>query len=212
MNSVGRKTENRITPYLRKLKEKTGYKQQQLADKTGISIGTMSRYFAGIDDESASYEIVRKLVVCMGGSLDELAGIAPPEVAVGEEKLTADGYTEAEIKAILRWAGSEISRTYKAIVARLEARLNEKDERLMHRDALVAEEQRRTAEEHQRAMEEIEQERKRAMEEAARERKRAMEEMAYERKRAKTASIISYVALGLFVLLFILAFLLSTLG
>ena len=205
MNSVGRKTENRITPYLRKLKEKTGYKQQQLADKTGISIGTMSRYFAGIDDESASYEIVRKLVVCMGGSLDELAGIAPPEVAVGEEKLTADGYTEAEIKAILRWAGSEISRTYKAIVAGLEARLNEKDERLTHRDALVEEERKR-------AMEEIEQERKRAMEEAARERKRALEEMAYERKRAHMASIISYISLGLFVLLFFLDFLLPTMG
>lgn len=176
------------------LKDRTGYKQQQLADKTGISIGTMSRYFAGIDDESASYEIVRKLVMAMGGDLNELAGITPPEIAMDEKKLTADGYTETEIKAILRWAGSEISRTYKAVVAGLEARLSEKDERLTHRDALVAEE-------HRRAMEDI-----------AQERRRAMEEVEHERKRAKTASIISYAALGLFVLLFILDFLLPSMG
>ena len=187
------------------LKDRTGYKQQQLADKTGINIGTMSRYFAGIDDESASYEIVRKLVMAMGGDLNELAGITPPEIAVNEEKLTADGYTETEIKAILRWAGSEISRTYKAVVAGLEARLNEKDERLTHRNALVEEE-------HRRAVEGIEHERKRAMEDIAQERRRAMEEVEHERKRAHIASIISYAALGLFVLLFILDFLLPTMG
>ena len=76
---------------------------------------------------------------------------------------------------------------------------------MTHRDALVEEERKR-------AMEEIEQERKRAMEEAARERKRALEEMAYERKRAHMASIISYISLGLFVLLFFLDFLLPTMG
>ena len=170
-----------------------------------VNANTLGKYFSGIANDSANFGIVSKLVIAMGGSLDEMMGIAPPEVAVDEEKLTADGYTETEIKAILRWAGSEISRTYKAIVAGLEARLNEKDERLTHRDALVEEERKR-------AMEEIEQERKRAMEEAARERKRALEEMAYERKRAHMASIISYISLGLFVLLFFLDFLLPTMG
>ena len=187
-------TGNVITPYLRKLKEKRGLTQQQIADAADVPIGTIGRYFSGIDDESASYEIVRKLVTHLGGSLDELAGIAPPDVAVDEDKLTADGYTETENKAILRWAGSEISRTYKAIVAGLEARLNEKDERLTHRDALVAEEHRRAAED------------------IAHERKRAMEGIAHERKRAHIASVISYVVLGLFVLLFCLDFLMPSVG
>lgn len=168
---------------MRKLKNKTGHTQQEIADMSGVNASTLGKYFAGINDESANYETVRKLVMCMGGSLDEMAGITPPEVAADEKKLTADGYTETEIKAILRWAGSEISRTYKAVVAGLEARLSEKDERLTHRDTLVAEEHRR-----------------------------AMEEVEHERKRAHTASIISYAALGLFVLLFILDFLLPTMG
>lgn len=157
---------------MRKLKNRTGRTQQEIADMADVNANTLGKYFAGIDDNSANFGIVSKLVIAMGGSLDEMMGIAPPEVAVDEEKLTADGYTETEIKAILRWAGSEISRTYKAIVAGLEARLNEKDERLTHRDTLVAE----------------------------------------ERKRAKTASIISYISLGLFVLLFILDFLLPSMG
>ena len=168
---------------MRKLKNKIGRTQQEIADMADVNANTLGKYFSGIADDSANFGIVSKLVIAMGGSLDEMMGIAPPEVAVDEEKLTADGYTETEIKAILRWAGSEISRTYKAVVAGLEARLNEKDERLTHRDALIAEE-------HQRAVEEIE----------------------HERKRAKTASIISYAALGLFVLLFLLDFLLPSMG
>ena len=146
-------------------------------------MGTIRKYFSGIDDESASYEIVRKLVVCLGGSLDELAGIAPPPVAVDEEKLDADGYTETEKRAILRWAGSEIARTYRMVIAGLEARLSEKDERLVHRDELVVEEHRR-----------------------------AQEEIANERKRAKTAMWVSYVSLGLFAVLFYLDFLMPTVG
>lgn len=154
------------------MKEARGYTNQQIADMTGIPLGTISKYFAGIDDESATYEIVRKLVVCLGGSLDELAGIEAQKVEVNEEKLTEDGYTETEIKAILRWAGSEISRSYKSVVVGLEARLSEKDERLNHRDVLVAE----------------------------------------ERKRAHLASVISYVTLGLFVVLFFMDFLMPSVG
>lgn len=189
-----RETANRITPYLRRLKEKDGRTQSEIAEAADVNANTIGKYFSGIDDDSANFEIVRKLVASMGGSLDEMAGIAPPDVSVDEEKLTTDGYTETEIKAILRWSGSEISRTYKAIVSGLEGRLKEKDERLTHRDALAAEEHRRT-------VEEIEYERR-----------RTMEEIAQERRRARIASIISYIVLGLFVLLFYLDFLLPTVG
>lgn len=173
----------KISAYLNRLKNQTGYTQQQLSDISGVPLGTIPKYFGAMDDDSANFEIVRKLVIAMHGSLDELAGIAPKQIEINEEKLTEDGYTESEIKAILRWAGSEISRNYQAIVAGLEARLTEKDERLTHRSSLVEAEH-----------------------------KRAQEEIIHERNRAKVATVVSYVTLGLFVLLFLCDFMLPTVG
>lgn len=173
----------RISQYLGALKAQTGYTQQQLSEITGVPIGTLPRYFADMDDASASFEIVRKLVVAMGGSLDELAGIQPKQLKISEERLTEDGYTEGEIRAILRWAGSEISRSYQAVVAGLEARLAEKDARLVHRSDLLVADQRR-----------------------------AQEEIRHERQRAKTATLVSYIALGLFVVLFFVDFLVPSRG
>lgn len=173
----------RITEYLRKLKGETGYTHSQLAEMTGIPFGTVPKYFSGMDDESANFEIVRKLVVAMDGSLDEMVGIVPKPIEISEEKLTEDGFTESEIKVILRWAGSRIVHSYQALVAGLEARLSEKDERLKHRNILLEDEHRR-----------------------------AQAEIARERKRAHVSSIISYVTLGLFVLLFFMDFLMPTIG
>ncbi len=173
----------RISQYLNDLKARTGYTQQQLSELTGIPIGTVPRYFGDMDDDSASFEVVRKLVIAMHGSLDELAGIAPKQLEINQEKLTEDGYTESEIKAILRWAGSEIARNYQAIVAGLEARLAEKDARISHRSEQVEDAHRR-----------------------------AEEAIGYERRRARTAAVISYITLSLFVLLFFVDFLLPTVG
>jgi len=184
----------KVCEYLRWLKESGDYTQQQLSDLTGVPMGTIPKYFTNMDDESASFETVRKLVMAMGGSLDELAGIQPKPIEVSPEKLTEDGFTESEIKVILRWAGSQIAHSYQAVIAGLEARLSEKDERLSHRSSLLENE-------HQRALEEV-----------AVERKRAAEEIQHERKRAQTASIISYAALALFVCLFIIDFLVPTMG
>lgn len=184
----------RITAYLNQLKNQTGYTQQQLSDLTGIPFGTVPKYFGSMDDDSANFEIVRKLVTAMNGSLDELAGIAPKQLEINEEKLTADGYTDSEKKAILRWAGSEIARNYQAIVASLEARLSEKDERLSHRTGLMVEE-------HQRAKDDI-----------AAERRRAQESILYERKRSKVCMIIAFASLGLLAGLFICDFLMPTVG
>lgn len=142
---------------MRKLKSKIGCTQQEIADMSGVNANTLGKYFAGINDESANYETVRKLVMCMGGSLDELAGIG-----TGAER-DPDAY--------------------QLVVAGLEARLDEKDERISARWRL-----------------------------AEKERERAEEEIAYERRRARAAIIISYVALGLFALLFLLDFLLPSMG
>ena len=122
-----------------------------------MNANTIGKYFSGINDDSANFEIVRKLVMCMGGSLDELAGIGTS--------------AERDLDA------------YQLVVAGLEARLGEKDERISARWRL-----------------------------AEKERERAEEEIAYERRRARAAIIISYVALGLFALLFLLDFLLPSMG
>lgn len=122
-----------------------------------MNASTIGKYFSGINDDSANFEIVRRLVATMGGSLDELAGIG----------------TSAE-----RDLGA-----YQLVVAGLEARLGEKDERISARWRL-----------------------------AEKERERAEAEIAYERRRARAAIIISYVALGLFALFFLLDFLLPSMG
>lgn len=122
-----------------------------------MNASTIGKYFSGINDDSANFEIVRRLVATMGGSLDELAGIG----------------TSAE-----RDLGA-----YQLVVAGMEARLGEKDERISARWRL-----------------------------AEKERERAEAVIAYERRRARAAIIISYVALGLFALFFLLDFLLSSMG
>lgn len=109
----------RITAYLRQLKDRKGYTQQFISDETGVPIGTIGKYFSGIDDESASFEIVRKLVVLLGGTLDELAGIDHPHAEHDES-------------------------AYMAVVAGLEARLDEKDDRIKHRAELLDHEQERS--------------------------------------------------------------------
>lgn len=93
----------------------------------------------------------------MGGSLDELAGIGTG----------ADRDLDA----------------YQLVVAGLEARLGEKDERISARWRL-----------------------------AEKERERAEAVIAYERRRAKVATILSYAVLGLFVMMFLLDYLLPTVG
>ena len=116
----------RISAYLNAMKDKNNLTQRQLADMTGIPVGTLPRYFGALDDYAANFEVVRKLVVAMHGSLDELAGIP------------------------LRQAEHDES-AYKAVVAGLEARLDEKNDRIRHRAELLDDEQQRSERETRRA-------------------------------------------------------------
>lgn len=175
------------------LMEKHGFTNQSLSDASGVPKGTISGIRSG-QLPNPSFDAVCAMMKAMGESVDALVGISPPPVPVDEDKLTQDGYTESEIRAILRWAGSEIARNYQAIVASLEARLSEKDERLSHNTGLMAEE-------HQRAKDDI-----------AAERRRAQEDIFYERKRSRICMIIAFASLGLLAGLFIVDFLLPTVG
>lgn len=149
----------KVTEYLRWLKESGDYTQQQLADLTDIPYGTIPKYFSGMDDDSANFEIVRKLVMAMGGSLDELAGVhrdpAPPD-PTGDRS---------------------------AVIAGLEAHLQEKEAHLSDK--------RRWMDEDHEHMQSV---------------------ILYERRRARIACAVSYAALGLFAILFILDFLIPSIG
>lgn len=148
----------KVTEYLRWLKESGDYTQQQLADLTDIPYGTIPKYFSGMDDDSANFEIVRKLVMAMGGSLDQLAGIRsdPAPDPTGDRS---------------------------AVIAGLEAHLQEKEVHLSDK--------RRWMDEDHEHMQSV---------------------ILYERRRARIACAVSYAALGLFAILFILDFLIPSIG
>lgn len=107
----------KICEYLRWLKESGDFTQQQLSDKTGIPMGTIPKYFSGMDDESAGFENVRKLVIVMGGSLDELAGIRsdPAPDPTGERSAVIAGL-EAHLSENRRWMDKDHARARSVIL------------------------------------------------------------------------------------------------
>lgn len=151
------------------LMEKHGFTNQSMADASGVPVGTVSGIRSG-KISNPGFEPVCAIMAAMGESVDALVGIVPAAVPIDEERL--DGYTESERRAIIRWAGSEIARSYQAVISSLEARLNEKNERITHRTDLLE----------------------------------------HERRRARQATVISYLSLGLFVLLFFIDFLMPSRG
>lgn len=107
----------KVCEYLRWLKESGDFTQQQLSDKTGIPMGTIPKYFSGMDDESASFETVRKLVMAMGGSLDALAGIRsdPAPDPTGDRSAVIAGL-EAHLSENRRWMDEDHARVRSAIL------------------------------------------------------------------------------------------------
>lgn len=56
------------------MKEKCGLTNKEIADRSGVSLPTVNRIMSGQTD-IPNYQTVCDLVMAMGGSLDELAGI-----------------------------------------------------------------------------------------------------------------------------------------
>lgn len=65
---------------LRALKEEKHLTVQQIADRSGVPVSTVSRVLSGQTD-NPNFQTVCDIVMAMGGSLDELAGIKPPHEA-----------------------------------------------------------------------------------------------------------------------------------
>lgn len=85
---------------LKQLKEKRRLTNQQLADLSGVPIGTVNRILSGQTD-NPSFQAVCDMVMAMDGSLDELVGIKEETASPTERKS----------------AGKEIIQLYEGIIA-----------------------------------------------------------------------------------------------
>lgn len=85
---------------LKQLKEKRRLTNQQLADLSGVPIGTVNRILSGQTD-NPSFQAVCDMVMAMDGSLDELVGIKEETSSPTERKS----------------AGKEIIQLYEGIIA-----------------------------------------------------------------------------------------------
>lgn len=85
---------------LKQLKEKRKLTNQQLADLSGVPIGTVNRILSGQTD-NPSFQAVCDMVMAMDGSLDELVGIKEETASPTERKS----------------AGKEIIQLYEGIIA-----------------------------------------------------------------------------------------------
>lgn len=72
-----------IRVQLREMKEKCGYSNKKIAELSGVSLPTVNRIMSGQTDVP-NFQTVCDLVIAMGGSLDELAGIQPRPAAQDE--------------------------------------------------------------------------------------------------------------------------------
>ena len=66
-----------LSTRLKELKDQRKLTNKQLSDLSGVPVGTINRIMAGQTD-NPSFQTVCDMVMAMGGSLDELAGIQTP--------------------------------------------------------------------------------------------------------------------------------------
>ena len=66
-----------LSTRLKELKDQRKLTNQQLSELSGVPVGTINRIMAGQTD-NPSFQTVCDMVMAMGGSLDELAGIQTP--------------------------------------------------------------------------------------------------------------------------------------
>jgi transcriptional regulator with XRE-family HTH domain len=78
-----------IRVQLQEMKKKSGLSNKEIAERSGLSLATVNRIMSGQTD-IPNYQTVCDLVMAMGGSLDELAGIR--REAVVQHETLDEGY------------------------------------------------------------------------------------------------------------------------
>lgn len=144
---------------MRELRDKQGLTNKRIAELTGIDERSVSRIMKG-ETDSPGIDLVLRIMVVMGGSLDRLTGIAPerdfsqeslPDISVlesmqehikvqQEERAALEEKLEAQSKT-LDQQRETISQQY-ATIREQSARLEAKQESIQHRDRIIAEKDR----------------------------------------------------------------------
>ena len=89
-----------LSTQLKLLKEKRKLTNQQLSDLSGVPVGTINRILSGQTD-NPSFQTVCDMVMAMGGSLDELAGIQAEKKARASQEILS--LYEAMIESKNKW-------------------------------------------------------------------------------------------------------------
>ena len=84
---------------LSKFKERSGLTNQQIAEKSGVPLSTVTRVFNGQTD-NPNYRTVADIVLAIGGSLDEMEGIKQPGEVVPDKMLQ---FYEKELDNKNKW-------------------------------------------------------------------------------------------------------------
>ena len=87
-----------ISEYLKNKKAKKSLTNQELADLSGVPVGTVNRILSNQTD-NPSFQTVCDIVVALDGSLDELAGIKPEQADADE---TPSGRTHLEMSLMYK--------------------------------------------------------------------------------------------------------------
>lgn len=85
---------------LKKLRQMTA---QEIADKSGVPLSTVSRVLSGTTD-NPSFVTIRDIVKAMGGSLDAIAGIVvEPDKAAAEEMTESKELLRKSLEEKSKW-------------------------------------------------------------------------------------------------------------
>lgn len=84
---------------LSKFKDRSGLTNQQIAEKSGVPLSTVTRVFNGQTD-NPNYRTVADIVLAIGGSLDEMEGIKQPGEVVPDKMLQ---FYERELENKNKW-------------------------------------------------------------------------------------------------------------
>ena len=90
---------NAIYIRLKELKEKTGFTNSQLSTLSGVPLGTINRILSGQTD-NPSYQTVQDLVIAMGSTMDDFAGLIGKSSAPEENSVNYQIMTEFYERAI----------------------------------------------------------------------------------------------------------------
>ncbi len=75
-----------LSEELKSLKDKSNMTAQQIADKSGIPLSTVTRILSG-RTQDPTFSVVSAIVAALHGSLDALVGIDPPDAPPSDERL-----------------------------------------------------------------------------------------------------------------------------